>query len=1042
MNRYLFLAFIWIPSMLFNQTSIPSEISDPSVVEVNKLPPHVASFPFESLTVARTMEPGTSKWYHSLNGQWKFQWTRNPSQRPADFYKEDFNDSNWADFPVPANWEVNGYGIPIYVNHPYEFTKEPNPPHVPTDYNPVGSYRKTFELSEEWLNRQVVIHLGAVKSAFFIWVNGQKAGYSQGSKLPAEFDISDYVRAGKNTLALEVYRWSDGSYLECQDFWRISGIERDVYLYANPKVNVFDFFAKSQLSNNFQDGDLDLAEITLQNHTGTEVKNHELDITLFDPEGNQLFSEKKSISFEGKQWTTSFSKTIPNVSSWTAETPNLYRLYLTLKNQSGEVLEVISEQIGFRTVEIKNGQLLVNGKPIYIKGVNRHEHDPGSGHVISREMMELDILRMKELNVNAVRTSHYPNDPYWYRLCDRYGLYVVDEANIESHGMYYHLATTLGNNRDFREAHLQRIKRMVERDKNHPSIILWSMGNEAGNGINFYTAYEWMRERDDTRYVQYERAVVGWGENARFEWNSDVLCPMYHWTDALEVMAEAQPDRPVILCEYAHAMGNSIGNFQEYWDAFYRHPRMQGGFIWDWVDQGLYKKMPDGSTIYAYGGDYGPKHTPSDNNFLINGVIRPDRSLNPHAHEVKKVYQYVNTRLLDKEKGSIAIYNRYDFIDLSHLYLNWSILKNGKVVRQGRVDDLKIPAQSEKQIRLSNDQLTLEEGKEFFLNISFHLKKEMEPLPADYQVAADQLHLAGSYTDAIMPLEKKSSLKMEEDGDLITLSGQDFKLQFSKSEGKILSYQYQKTDFFQSGPQPNFWRGPTDNDYGARLQEKLKAWKDPFYGPCKVSLHQHMDGFIFKVERALFHEDARQTIEYFVYKDGRIKVMNELDAIKGEHPMLFKFGMEMALPKSFNRLEWYGRGPFESYADRNTGAMVGHYKSTVEEQFHPYIRPQETGNKTDVRWLRLSQANGRGLLISGPQPLNFSALHYHRDDLDSGPSKKQEHSGTLKERNGTFLNIDLVQMGVGGNDSWGALPLEKYRLPYQSYRYEFWLIPE
>jgi beta-galactosidase len=1042
MKRFFLLLFLSIPGMLFSQTKIPAEISDPSVVEINKMPPHVAAFPFENMGKARSMKPSSSRWYQSLNGQWKFQWTRDPAQRPIDFFKEDFDDSRWTDFPVPANWEVNGYGIPIYVNHPYEFTKKPNPPQVPTDYNPVGSYRKTFDLGEDWLDRQVIIHLGAVKSAFFIWVNGQKVGYSQGSKLPAEFDLTDYVRVGKNTIALEVYRWSDGSYLECQDFWRISGIERDVYLYATPKVHLFDFFAKSLLTNNYRDGLLNLNEITFQNQTGGSIKDHQLEITLLDSEGQPVFSEKKEIGFEGKKWTTSFSKIIPEVLSWTAETPHLYRLFFTLKNADGEVLEVVSEQIGFRTVEMKNGQLLVNGRPIYIKGVNRHEHEPATGHVVTMEMMELDIRRMKELNINAVRTSHYPNDPRWYRLCDEYGLYVVDEANIESHGMYYNLATTLGNNRDFREAHLQRIKRMVERDKNHPSIILWSMGNEAGNGINFYTAYEWMRERDNTRFVQYERAVVGWGKNARFEWNSDVLCPMYAWTDGLEVMSEAQPDRPVILCEYAHAMGNSIGNFQEYWDAFYRHPRMQGGFIWDWVDQGLYKKMPDGATIYAYGGDYGPEDTPSDNNFLINGVIQPDRSLNPHAHEVKKVYQYVNTRLIDHQKGLIELYNRYDFMDLSHLYLKWAVLKNGEVIQEGQMDELEVPAQTAKQIQLRNYSLILEDDKEFFLNVSYHLKENRPPLAADEQVAYDQWLLGGRYQPDFSTDEDRSSLKMAEESDLFTISGKDFALQLSKNQGNITSYRYKGVEYVQSGPQPNFWRAPTDNDYGAKLQEKLKIWKDPYYAPPKVSLHQHMDGMIVRVTRPLFHEDAVQTVEYFVYKNGRIKITNELEAIRGDHPMLFKFGMEMALPKSFDQLEWYGRGPFESYSDRKTAAMVGHYKSTVSEQLHPYIRPQETGNKTDVRWLRLSRADGRGFLISGPQLLNFSALHYHRDDLDSGPSKKQEHSGELTERNSTFLNIDLVQMGVGGNDSWGALPLEKYRLPYQSYRYEFWLIPE
>ncbi len=1034
----LLLGFI-VPYMLFGQ-NIPSEITNPAIVEINKMLPHVATFPYEDEQRAISEDFQASQWHQSLNGMWKFQWTRNPKERPADFFKEDFKDTHWTDFPVPANWEINGYGIPIYVNHPYEFTKEPKPPHVPTDYNPVGSYRRSFTIEESWLDRQIIIHLGAVKSAFFIWVNGQKVGYSQGSKLPAEFDITDFVKKGENIIALEVYRWSDGTYLECQDFWRISGIERDVYLYATPKVHLFDFFAKARLTDNYSKGHLELTDIVFHNYQPNQEVNYELEIKLLDPSGQAVFSENKNIQFKGQMLATDFSKTINSVLNWTAETPNLYTLIFSLKNSEGKVVEVLSDKIGFRVVEIKNGQLLVNGRPIYIKGVNRHEHEPATGHVVSLEMMKMDIQRMKELNVNAVRTSHYPNDPRWYRLCDEYGIYVVDEANIESHGMYYNLATTLGNNRDFKEAHLQRIKRMVERDKNHPSIILWSMGNEAGNGINFYTAYEWMRERDDTRYVQYERAIVGWGKNAKFEWNSDIICPMYHWTDALEVMSEAQPDKPVILCEYAHAMGNSIGNFKEYWDAFYDHPRMQGGFIWDWVDQGLAKTLPDGSSIFAYGGDYGPANTPSDNNFLINGVIQPDRSLNPHAYEVKKVHQYVNTRWKDEKKEQLSIFNRHDFIDLSHLYLQWELLDNGQVIKRGQIAQLDIPAQTERSVPIRLDH-SMEEGHEYFLNVSYHLKKERDFRPQDFEVAYDQLFVGGKNLAVFSTSQNSSALNVREEGDLIIVSGQDFELRFSKTEGKIISYRYKGLEHFRSGPSANFWRAPTDNDYGARLQEKLEVWKYPKYGSAKVTCKKDRDGVIIRVEQELLYGEALQTIEHFISHDGQIKISNRMEAIRGEYPMLFKFGMEMELPKSFDQLEWYGRGPIESYEDRKTAAKVGLYKSEVKDQLHHYIRPQETGNKTEVRWLKLSDKNGHGLHISGPTFLNFSALHFHRDDLDSGPEKKQQHGGQLRERNATFLNIDLRQMGVGGNDSWGALPLEKYWMPYQSYAYEFWIRP-
>ncbi len=1037
--RIHLIAFLVLPLML-NSQSAPREITDPGIVEINKMPPHVANFSFDSLEEALEGKHQNTLWHQSLNGDWKFNWTSNPKDRPLDFYKEDFNDSRWEDFSVPANWEINGYGIPIYVNHPYEFTKEPNPPHVPEHYNPVGSYRKTFTIDPSWMDRKVILHFGAVKSAFFLWINGEKVGYSQGSKLPAEFDITSFIREGDNLLAIEVYRWSDGTYLECQDFWRISGIERDVFLYTKPKVQLFDFFAKASLSTDYQNGELKLSELVFHNFTEQKITDYQLQIQLFDADGQLVFSENKKIGFDGEKGTDSYEKTIPEVRPWTAETPYLYTLILKFGDAEGQTIEVLSEKIGFRTVEIKNGQLLINGRPIYIKGVNRHEHEPATGHVVTEKMMRLDIQRMKELNVNAVRTSHYPNDPRWYDLCDEYGIYVVDEANIESHGMYYNLANTLGNNRDFREAHLQRVRRMVERDKNHPSVILWSMGNEAGNGINFYTAYEWIRERDDTRFVQYERAIVGWGKNALFEWNSDIIAPMYYWVDDLEAMAEAQPEKPVILCEYAHAMGNSIGNFKEYWDAFYRHPRMQGGFIWDWVDQGLYKEMPDGTTIFAYGGDYGPPDTPSDNNFLINGVIQPDRELNPHAHEVKKVYQYVNTQLADPATKTIRVYNRYDFIGLDHLYLRWELLSDGRVIDSGRLDQLNVPAQTEKAVAL-DWAFNRQNDHEYLLNVSYHLKAASPMLPADYQVAGDQLPLGGDYRSET-PEWEGPDFTVDYNASSARFTGPNFEVVFSREKGTIISYRYDGTQIIQSGPQPNFWRAPVDNDYGASLQKKLAVWKDPAYTPWEMGVKKHMDGMIVEFERLLLKGEARQVIEYLVDKTGKIRVRNQMEAIKGDYPMLFKFGMEMALPKSFDRLEWYGRGPFESYEDRKTSADIGIYQSTVSKQWHPYVRPQETGNKTDVRWLRISQQDGRSIFISGPQLLNFSALHFSRDDLDSGEEKGQQHAAELRGRNSTFLNIDLRQMGVGGNNSWGALPLERYRMPYRSYAYEFWMVPE
>ena len=611
---------------------------NPEVIAIHKMAPHVDVFPYENEALALQADRSQSKWFQSLNGAWKFSWVNRPQERPVDFYKMDFSDAQWEYFQVPANWEISGYGIPIYVNIPYEFgPRYPNPPEIPHDYNPIGSYRKWFDLDKDWEGRQIIIHLGAVKSAFYIWINGKQVGYSQDSKLPAEFDITSYLQSGKNLVALEVYRWSDGSYLECQDFWRISGIERDVYLYALPQICVADYFLKASLDSQYSNGSLDIDFLFGPDINAT---GHHLEIQLLDANSKKILSHKVPILLDPEN-RLSIQQSISNPYQWSAESPYLYQLLLTLTNEKGEIVEVISQKVGFRSVEIKNGQFLINGKAVYFKGVNRHEHDPVSGHVISKESMIRDIQLMKQANINSVRTSHYPNDPMWYRFCDQYGLYVIDEANIESHGMGYDLHRTLANNPTWRKAHLARVMGMLERDKNHACIVGWSMGNEAGNGVNFYAAYEEMKRRDPTRPVQYERASSGWSESTLFEWNSDIICPMYAHAAHLEVIARNNPGRPVILCEYAHAMGNSVGNFQEYWDAFYRHPNLQGGFIWDWVDQALLKVTSSGDRIFTYGGDYGGEDVPSDQNFNCNGLVQPDRNPNPHYWELKKVHQNV-----------------------------------------------------------------------------------------------------------------------------------------------------------------------------------------------------------------------------------------------------------------------------------------------------------------------------------------------------------------------------------------------------------------
>lgn len=1037
----LFLFIATIEGSAQSDRNIP-DWENPAVFEINKMPAHAGAFPYENEKLALENGHTQSKWFQSLNGLWKFYWVSRPQDRLAGFQEKSFDDKNWDDFPVPANWEVNGYGIPIYVNHPYEFgPRHPRPPYIPDGDNPVGAYRKWFDLDEEWMQRQVVIHLGAVKSAFYIWVNGRKVGYSQGSKLPAEFDITPYVQPGKNLIALEVYRWSDGSYLECQDFWRISGIERDVYVYALPKVHLYDYFVKAGLDESYQDGILDM-ELSFRDFrkTRADLSGYSIEARLQDAEGRAILTRQIPLVLDENNQLF-FKQGIAMPRQWSAETPYLYGLLLTLRDEENSVVEVISHKVGFRKVEIRGGQFLVNGKAVYFKGVNRHEHDPVTGHVISRESMIRDIELMKQANINAVRTSHYPNDPIWYRLCDEYGLYVIDEANIESHGMGYALNRTLGNNPDWKQAHLARVMGMVERDKNHACIVGWSMGNEAGNGVNFYVCYDRMKERDDTRPVQYERASVGWGQSTYFEWNSDVICPMYPSVKALDAIARNEPGRPLILCEYAHAMGNSVGNFQEYWDEFYAHPAMQGGFIWDWVDQGLLKVTAAGDTIYAYGGDYGGEDVPSDNNFLCNGVVQPDRRPNPHYWEIKKVHQNVHTELSNPVKGQLVITNRYSFISLEHLYLDWEITANGKVVEKGRKEGPAVAPGETRALSLGY-ALNKRPGVEYLLSVSYKTKKADMAVPKGFALASEQFILAAP---AVLPepqTRASTGLEMAETGEQINISGKNFSIVFDKKLGGITSLLFEGAEYAQKPLLPNFWRPPTDNDFGASFPQKLEAWKNPCTARPVVTLERTASGAIrLAVQRPCLSNNARADNTFIIYPDGLVKVEQSLDTYYGDYPMLPKFGMSMELPPAFNRMEWYGRGPHESYEDRKTSAFIGRYSGSVSAQFHPYIRPQETGNKTDVRWMCLSRKDGMGLLITGAQPLSMSAWHYKAEDLDPGQEKGQTHHGELKERQLTTLNIDWKQMGLGGDNSWGAHPMAKYKLPYQPYSYSFWLRP-
>jgi beta-galactosidase len=1001
----------------------------------------------------------------TLNGSWKFKWVEKPADAPKDFANENYNDTAWDNFQVPSNWEFKGYGIPIYVNHTYEFNHQnkssdlkiyfPKPPELPENENPVGSYRKKIVIPADWNGKQIFAHFGAVKSAFYIWVNGKKVGYSEDSKLEAEFDLTEYLRPGtENTVALQVYRWSDGSYLECQDMWRISGIERDCWLYARPKIDIADFDVKALLDQSYKNGVFKI-NVDLQNYNNTDQQGN-VEVEVMEASGLKVFNDKntapRTVKANNGKETVTLEGTIPNIKPWSAEIPTLYDLYITLKDAAGTTIEVIHRKIGFRSSEISGGLFKINGKTVEIKGVNRHEHDPITAHVISEETMRKDILLMKSLNINSVRSSHYPNEARWYELCDELGLYVVDEANIESHGMGYELNTTLGNSPMYQQAHMERTTRMYDRDKNHACIVIWSLGNEAGNGWCFYSTYDWLKKKDTSRPIQYEQADM--------QWNTDIYCPMYPRPEAIEQYALTHKDKPLIMCEYAHAMGNSVGNFKEYWDIIEKYPNLQGGFIWDWVDQGMAVER-NGKKFWGYGGDWGPADINSDKNFLCNGIVASDRTLHPHAFEIKKIYQNVKITTNNILEGKITIKNIYDFKNLDNYYVSYELLRNGESVSKGRIDNLAgMGPDSARTFQMLNGFKVIP-GIEYFLNVSLKTKYSENGLPQDSEMATEQF--AFPYQKIEMPVSSTALLTQpvrgakkvqtttnglsmkETDKEVIFESGNGYKIVLEKLFGTISAYEVQGTPVIKQGPMPDFWRAANDNDYGASLQKKLRLWQE--VGKENVAIYSKVTQIsptqyqvIF--EKTLLMGDVGYFTTYKIDADGNVHITQEFQVNRGNHPMIPKMGNKIQVLKEFDNLKWYGRGPFESYWDRKTAAGVGIYAGKVRDQYHPYVRPQESGNKTDVRWASLVNATGKGLMIVADDiNLNINALPYSSDDLDPAPEKAQYHSGELKERDEIYLNVDLQQMGVGGINSWGELPLKTYQLPYKSYTYSYWIKP-
>ncbi len=928
---------------------------NPKMIGRNKEAPRATAIPFADPEAALERDPAASPWNVSLNGEWSFNWAENPAQRPAEFFRTDFNVSSWDLIPVPANWQLHGYGYPIYTNVRYPWG-EPDPPRVPHDFNPVGSYRRTFTVPEDWDGRHVYLRFGGVSSAFYLWVNGHEVGYSQGSRTPAEFNITEFLVPGKNMVALEVYRYSDGSYLECQDFWRISGIFRDVSLYSWDDLHIRDFQVHTDLDESYEGATLGI-DVWVRN-LGDGDQPFTIDAQLFDAKGQLVIdglTTSAEVSSEGEV-RVRLDRDVKDPPKWSAEDPTLFRVVVTLKVPDGSVIQSVSTNVGFREVEITGGQLLVNGVAVLIKGTNRHEHDPDTAHVMSTERMIQDILIMKQHNINAVRTSHYPDVPEWYDLTDLYGLYVIDEANIESHGIGYDPDKTLGNKPEWGKAHLDRTISMVERDKNHPSIIIWSLGNEAGDGVNFTATSSWIRERDASRPVHYERAELGP--------NTDIYCPMYSRIPEIVEYAENNNDRPLIMCEYSHAMGNSNGNLKEYWEAIYSHERLQGGFIWDWVDQGLRQPVPGrpDEFYFAFGGDFEPPGVYHDDNFLMNGLVSADRVPHPGLLELKKVYQYITATPVDLTRGEVEITNGYAFIDLAGFEGDWELKGDGEILASGRLPKLDVAPFESRTVTLPLPAVTPQPGVEYWLDLSIRLAEDTAWADRGHEVAWEQFKLDLEADAPELNVADISPLALDERDDQITVSGDGFTVRFDVATGTISSLLSGGTEIIRSGPRPNFWRAPTDNDRGNDMPERCAPWKSPAAtgGAIRVRQPARPGRDRRAVRGSLADVGSTDVVTYTVLGSGDIVVEHAFTPGDGELPELPRFGMQFEVPGGFETVTWYGRGPHENYWDRKAGARVGVWSGSVDEQFVDYSEPQENGNKTDVRWVSLTNDERAG----------------------------------------------------------------------------------
>ena len=1034
-----------------------TEWHDLQVNEINRLPLHTMHFAYDPNDFAGTgaeyLDKKKSMNYLSLDGTWKFNWVANADERPTDFYKTDLDDSKWNNIQMPGNWEMLGYGQPEYVNVGFGWRGhfDQQPPAVPTKDNHVGSYRREINIPANWDGKRVIAHFGSVTSNIYLYVNGKFAGYAEDSKVAAEFDITPFLKKGKNLIAFQTFRWCDGSWCEDQDFWRLSGPARENYLYARSKDHrLLDVRVETDLKNNYKDGYLNIT---------AKVQGNTLAyFGLYDPDGKEVIVTGTD---NVKNGVAKYQLRVKNVRKWSAETPNLYTLVVSPIQNGGMYLpyEIVQVKVGFRKVEIKNKQFLVNGQPVLLKGANRHEIDPDEGYNLSEQRMIQDIMMMKRMNINAVRTCHYPDDPRWYDLCDKYGLYVVAEANQESHGFQYG-DDAAAKKPEFAKQIMERNQHNVSMFFNHPSIVTWSMGNETVMGDNFLQAYKWIKSQDKTRPVQYEQARRGEG--------TDIFCPMYYPVAASEKYAkDPNSPMPLIQCEYNHTMGNSGGNLSDYWNLIRKYPILQGGFDWDFVDQALHRNIVKPMSIlpykmnneelrkieYCYGGDYN-KYDPSDNNFNCNGIIGPDRQMNPHAYEVAYQYQNIWAKMVNAETGEVSVHNENFFRDLSNYALAWSLEEDGVETQNGTIADLDVPAQQTKNFTIPYDKSKIK-GKEVFLNIDFRLK-EAEPLLTAGQVMAyAQLPVvtkqacSGDCSKMLAQGHGKKKMKLAaKKNNVVAVTTPNLTFKIDRSTGLISEYAYNGKSLLGEGGtlKPNFWRAPTDNDMGAGLQKKFQAWKNPQMNLKNIDVKKDKktNSVTILTSFDMPEVQGQMDITYVVFANtGAVKVTEDFKATEGAKVSdMFRFGMLMQMPYTMEKSNYYGRGPIENYSDRKDCMRIGVYTDDADNQYFPYIRPQESGTKSDIRWWKQTDATGLGLQVKSCTPFYASAIHFDTEELDDGDDKEQRHSFDLKKSKYTNLFLDSAHMGVGGENSWGAWPLEKYRVHYGNKTFTFTLIPQ